>query len=97
MLDLMDAARVGLLVLAAWFAASLIIALLWGAAGYRLNRRRELSAHALLAARDVTVPTQGRPAVSSVAPEPVVAPAIPAIPVHGLKRRSRQDSLKTTA
>jgi hypothetical protein len=93
MMDLVDTARVGLLVLAVWFAASLAIALFWGVAGYRLNRRRELATTALLAAREVSVPAQTRGV-----PAPSAQPeAAPAIPVHGSKRRTRQDSLKASA
>lgn len=93
MMDLVDTARVGLLVLAAWFAASLVIALFWGVAGYRLNRRRASATAALLAAREVAVPTQTR-VVPTTSAEPEAAPAIPA---HGSKRRRRQDSLKASA
>lgn len=93
MMDLVDTARVGLLVLAAWFAASLVIALFWGVAGYRLNRRREVATAALLAAREVSVPTQTR-GVPTTPAEPKAAPAIPS---PGSRRRRRQDSLKTSA
>lgn len=97
MMDLVDTAQVGLLVLAAWFAVSLAIAVFWGVGGYRLNRRRELATTALLAAREISVPTQKGGAEAVSAPE-ADAPAEPrAIPVHGSKRRRRQDSLKASA
>jgi len=92
-MDLVDTARVGVLVLAAWFAASLVIALFWAVAGYRLNRRREIATTALLAAREVAVPTQTR----GVAATPAGSETAPAIPAHGSKRRRRQDSLKASA
>lgn len=103
MMDLVDTARVGLLVLAAWFAASLVIAVFWGLAGYRLNRRRELATTALLAAREVSVPTQTRAAATAAPADPAVAPTAagpavpPAILAHEFKRRRRQDSLKASA
>lgn len=90
-MDLLDTARVGLLVLVAWFAASLLIAAFWGVAGYRLNRRRELATIALLETREVSIPTQTRAVVT---PAPGDTPAIPA---HASKRRRRQGALEASA
>ena len=98
MLDLVDTARLGFFVLAGWFALSLVIAVFWAVAGYRLNRRREQSTVALLAAREVKVPSQPRASADDqLAAQVAEAPVAPAIPVHGSRRRRRQDSLKSSA
>ncbi len=83
-MELIDGVRMVLAIIAGWCVLSIVIAAVWGTAGYRLNGRRELATQSLLDARksaeppsEVSVPGQVRTeAVPTV--HGVSAPVVPA-------------------